>query len=118
MKAEPWIAHFKKTVGQPSLWGCTPKPVVITPAKKSNTATSGAAANMALTVVSPMEQVNEMAEAEMKTGHLQQDTSLGDRPKTSAPRKRKLTAAAAHQSKTAKKKVKRVKDIFSSHGKQ
>jgi len=121
MKSEPWIAHFKKTVGQPSLWGPASRPVVIRPTKKNSpgesAASGGGKVNMPLNVVSPIEQYSEMAEAEMhKTQSQPGDFSVQQRPRSSTQRKRK--AASPASSDKAAKKVQRVKDIFSRHGHQ
>ena len=119
MKSEPWIDHFKKTVGQPTLWSTTPKPVVIVQSKKSNSlrndTTSDTESNMPLTVVSPIEQYSEMAEADInETTQRAKNTSVTSRPGKGKQQKRKQITTQQH----AAKKLKRVKDIFNRHGKQ
>jgi len=115
MKSEPWIEHFKKTVGQPTVWGTPPRPVVISAPdkKKPPGGQDSARANMPLTVVSPMEQYNEMAEAELnKPASQPSHQPLTARPRVSAPRKRKSASSQGKQPR----KVLKVKDIFSRHG--
>ena len=113
MKSEPWIEHFKKTVGQSSQWNRRPSPVVIE--RKAKDTTKANNTDLPLTVVSPLEQYNEMAAAEVtkppKTTVETQGASLGSRPVKSTQQKRKSTPRAG-------KAAKRLKDIFSNHGKQ
>ena len=115
MKPEPWIAHFKKTVGQPTLWSAKPHPVVIAQTKKSNESGSDAEPNMPLTVVSPIEQYSEMAEADMnETTHRTPKASVSSQTaKSKQQQKRKQNTP-----QQSAKKVKRAKDIFSRHGRQ
>lgn len=118
VKSEPWIAHFKKTVGQPSLWTPEPRPVFISPAKKESASDKP---NLPLTVVSPVEQYNHMAEAELaksaKTTQRPAAASVRARPPASAQRKRKQPATSSVTARPTKK-IKRLKDLFSNHGKQ
>ena len=115
MKPEPWIDHFKKTVGQSSQWSRQPRPVVID--RKAKDSTKANSNDLPLTVVSPLEQYNEMAAAEPpkspKTAAKASAASLSSGSASSAQQKRKSTSKAGNQ----RKKINRVKDIFSSsHG--
>ena len=117
MKSEPWIEHFKKTVGQSSQWGRLPRPIVIE--RKAKDTVKANNTDLPLTVVSPIEQYNEMAAAEVtnppKTTAQSSSLALGAHSRNSTQQKRKSTA---QQGGVAKKRASRVKDIFSRHGKQ
>ena len=121
MNAEPWIDHFQKTAGHTSLWTSKPMAIVIKPSNKNkNTEDTGAGENLPLTVVSPVEQSNEMAQAELASNSNKRtftDTtgSVHSRrkPQTQCV-KRKKTAPSGGTSK----KIARIKVIFTQHDKR
>jgi hypothetical protein len=105
MKPEPWIEHFRSTVGKSSTWSEKPRPIFL----KQNRKNSGgdSARNLPLTVVSPIEQSTAMATAELinNTGR------LGHSQSSSEPHKRKTLATAERAGNNSSKKKKRRKTI-------
>lgn len=66
MKSEPWVRYFKKTVGSPTIFSSQPRPVVIKNSENSKPAAAGQNNNLPIDVISPLEQSNNMAIAQMK----------------------------------------------------
>ena len=117
MKAEPWIKHFQKTAGCTSLWTSRPKAVVI---KRGKTEGGSGHGNFPLTVVSPIEQSNEMAKAELtsksdKSTSRDLGASVKHHPKSRTQRIKRKTPG---ESVTVNKKITRIGDIFTKHGKR
>ena len=131
MKAEPWIEHFQKTAGQTSLWSKKPMAVVIKPGKaargegqsvdgSSQSRGEQNGQNLPLKVVSPIEQSNEMAHAEL-AGKIDKNPlsklkgSVTPQRKSGTQRiKRKTVGASGAPSK----KIARINDIFTRHVKR
>jgi len=142
MDAEPWIAHFTKTAGMTSILSSRPKPVVIEKLSKGHSSGDRAAsANEALplTIVSPVGQSTEMAQADLgidggdksllmnhKSSLAAYSTGRAEQPrkrsqlssKTQSARKRKLSLKRQEPIHTAKKhmskkQLTKVRDIFS-----
>jgi hypothetical protein len=129
MKAEPWIAHFQKTVGRTRPWSNKPRAIVIESSENRSRKGTGSDdedgskknhENLPLTVVSPIEQSNEMAQAELvaksdKRVATERGQSVHSQRKAVTQRlKRKRQA----QSGTPSKKTLRLKDIFTQHVKR
>lgn len=62
MNPQPWIEHFKRSVGKPIPWGKRSNLVLLKSSSPSGDRTVGAS-NLTLNVVSPTEQFTEMAKA-------------------------------------------------------
>ena len=125
MKAEPWIDHFQKTAGHTSVWSKKPQPIVIKQGKNKNTSAASGddkknQENLPLTVVSPIEQSNEMAQAELagkndKSSFSEHSNSVNSQRKSTTQRvKRKKTGPKS----APNKKIARIKDIFTQHVKR
>ena len=65
IKSEPWVAYFKQSVGQPLTFSPTNKPVIID-SKGNKSAGTAQSSNLPIDVISPLEQTNRMAIAQMK----------------------------------------------------
>lgn len=68
MDASPWIAHFTKTAGDTQVLSSRPRPIVVEKKYMSHgkgQQTSKDADNMPLTIVSPVGQSTEMAQADL-----------------------------------------------------
>ena len=65
IKSEPWVAYFKESVGQPLTFSTTNKPIVID-SKGKNSMGVAQRNNLPIDVISPLEQSNRMAIAQMK----------------------------------------------------
>ena len=126
MDAAPWIEHFKKTAGHTSILSSQPRPVVIKKPRSSSDA-HGEKANVSLplTIVSPVGQSNEMAEADLRmesdkrvgagsAGSVGSSATSG----TQRSRKRKQpphtpqSRVTSGAPKNKKAKITRIKDIF------
>ena len=121
MNAEPWIEHFKKTAGHTSILSTRPRPVVIKKQRNGDKGSSSGKDNdsLPLTIVSPIGQSNEMAEADLrmesdKRANVSSGRSVSG-PVTSLTQravKRKLTKPKPANDRK-KKKITKLKDIFS-----
>lgn len=144
MDASPWIAHFTKTAGDTEILSSKPKPVVVdkkySEKDKSKGSggkqTSGTSDSMPLTIVSPVGQSTEMAQADLnmerdKNTDIGPPASLGGptlvrsqgasrKPSTQAGsqsqaqrgRKRKLTHRTGANKAGTGKSIARIRDIF------
>jgi len=68
MDASPWIAHFTKTAGDTQVLSSRPRPIVVEKKYMTNSngqQTSKDTDNMPLTIVSPVGQSTEMAQADL-----------------------------------------------------
>ena len=66
MDSQPWLNYFKRSVGAPLVFSTQNRPVVIN--EKSKHTAVGQKNNLPIDVISPLEQNNRMAIAEMKGG--------------------------------------------------
>lgn len=99
---EPWIHYFRKSVGQPSLFSPNPRPIVIDQPNTSKPATAGEKGNLPINVISPLEQTNQMAMAELKNS---KNAVTGSRGSLSTEkRKRKPPQPKTKGKKTAVKR--------------
>lgn len=64
MNSQPWLTYFKNSVGQPLIFSPQNSAVVIN--EKSKQPVSGQKSDLPIDVISPLEQNNRMAIAEMK----------------------------------------------------
>lgn len=141
MDAGPWIAHFTKTAGMTSILSSRPKPVVLEKQSKGHSSGDRAASaneQLPLTIVSPVGQSTEMAQANLDTDGadksllMNSKSSLGaystgrpqqsrKRPqlssKTQSARKRKLNLKRQEPIQSvkkhmSKKQLNKVRDIF------
>lgn len=129
----PWIEHFKKTAGATTMLSTRPLPVVIEKRRVTDVNGSKVNESLPLTIVSPVGQSNEMAEADLR---MENDKRSAEPPRTSVvktntasaqvSRKRKQRPSASTSTgtgkvtvgdkKNKKKKLTKTKDIFSQHG--
>ena len=132
MNADPWIEHFKKTAGDTSVLSTRPRPVVI---QKPRNTGSGSGSDsgkdndsLPLTIVSPVGQSNEMAEADLRMENDKRSIGSSERSvsgkatSTTQPQSQRGRAVKRKQTKpkssndSKKKKITKLKDIFSKHG--
>ena len=130
MKAEPWIEHFRKTVGDTTLWSNRPRPIVIKRGKEGDSGGNKNNENLPLTVVSPIEQSNDMAQAQVQTqartqGELttKSDKNSGRERGGSVHQRNKLTAQRLKRGRqsltgTTSKKIPKINDVFTRHVKR
>ena len=129
MDPSPWIEHFKKTAGTTAILSTRPLPVVIEKRRLTDVNGSKVNESLPLTIVSPVGQSNEMAEADlrMENDKRSAEPSLASVVKTNTAsaqvsRKRKQRPstgtgkATVSDKKNKKKKLTKTKDIFSQHG--
>jgi hypothetical protein len=129
----PWIEHFKKTAGATTMLSTRPLPVVIEKRRLTDVNGSKVNESLPLTIVSPVGQSNEMAEADLR---MENDKRSAEPPRASVvktntasaqvSRKRKQRPSASTSTgtgkatvgdkKNKKKKLTKTKDIFSQHG--
>lgn len=102
---EAWVDHFKQTVGKPYMWGADP--ALVTLKNKSGTPHTTTQKEVPLTVVSPVEQYDEMAKAVIDKGTPKyQAPSVAHKAskgKGRSKRKRTGNHSTASSSSTAKK---------------
>ena len=121
MNAEPWIDHFRKKAGHTSLWTSKPMAIVIKPSNKNkNTEDTGAGENLPLTVVSPVEQSNEIAQAELasKSNKRTFTDTTGSVHSPRKPQTQRVKRKKTAPSGGTSKKINRIKDIFTQHVKR
>ena len=68
MQSQPWITYFKQTVGAPLEFSSQTKPVIIKNSGNSKPLAAGQNKNLPIEVISPLEQTNNMAIAQIKSG--------------------------------------------------
>ena len=66
MDSQPWLNYFKRSVGAPLVFSQQNRPVVIN--EKSKNTAAGQKNNLPIDVITPLEQNNRMAIAQMKSG--------------------------------------------------
>lgn len=121
MNSNPWIEHFKRSVGKTYMWGDNPGLVVLK--NKSGNGTVSASKELPVNVITPVEQVADMAKAEAsgKTGAKYRAPSVagkssnGEGKKKRKKKKKSSKGKKSGKRKTSGKKTKKRKrgeDIF------
>ena len=123
MEAGPWIEHFKKTAGDTSILTTRPRPVVIKRSRNSENTGRLINDSLPLTIVSPVGLSNEMAAADLNmemdkrtAGGSTASVGGSNRSGVQRARKRKQSHPASASNTDRKKKIAKIKDIFSGHG--
>lgn len=146
MDASPWIEHFTKTAGDTQILSSKPKPVVVdkkyrgksNSKSSSDKQASNTSDSMPLTIVSPVGQSTEMAQADLKMER-DKNTDIGPPASLGGPtavrsqgashkstqqsrsqsqsqaqrgRKRKLTHRTEAKKARTGKSIARIRDIF------
>jgi len=136
MDAAPWIEHFKKTAGNTDILSSRPRAVVVETKSKSRDSQSRGVKvndNLPLTIVSPVGQSTEMAQADlnMEVDKSRIDSRAASLANTTQQRsqqtaskvttakhsqrgkKRKSTASTTAKKSKSGKSLARIRDIFS-----